>query len=59
LNDIGGALILNLLLWFGFVALIGINQNNFNDRGLKLFLIEYGFYLVGFLLSGLILAVWV
>jgi hypothetical protein len=59
LNDIGGALLLNLLLWFGFVALIGINQNNFNDRGVKLFLIEYGFYLVGFLVSGLILAIWI
>jgi hypothetical protein len=59
MDDIVGALLLNLLLWVGFVAIIGINQNNFNDRGLKLFLIEYGVYLVNFLISGLILAVWV
>lgn len=58
MNDIASALLLNLLLWFGFVGLIGINQNNFNDRGIKLFLIEYGVYLVGFLVAGLILAVW-
>ncbi|MFX1303176.1 MAG: DUF1761 domain-containing protein [Promethearchaeota archaeon] len=58
MNDIASALLLTLLLWIGFVGIIGINQNNFNDRGLKLFLIEYGVYLVGFLLSGLILAIW-
>ncbi len=58
MNDIASALLLNLLLWIGFVGIIGINQNNFNDRGIKLFLIEYGVYLVGFLVSGLILAIW-
>ena len=58
MNDVASALLLNLLLWIGFVGLIGINQNNFNDRGIKLFLIEYIVYLVGFLIAGLILAVW-
>jgi len=58
MNDVASALLLNLILWIGFVGIIGINQNNFNDRGIKLFLIEYGVYLVGFLVSGLILAVW-
>jgi hypothetical protein len=58
MNDIGSALLISLLLWFGFVGIIGINQNNFNDRGIKLFLIEYLVYLVGFLIAGLILAVW-
>ena len=58
MNDIVSALLLNLLLWIGFVATIAINQTNFNDRGLKLFLLEYGFYLIGFSIAGLILAVW-
>ncbi|MFX0004209.1 MAG: DUF1761 domain-containing protein [Candidatus Hodarchaeota archaeon] len=58
MNDVASALLLNLLLWIGFVGIIGINQNNFNDRGIKLFLIEYVVYLVGFLIAGLILAVW-
>jgi hypothetical protein len=58
MNEIASALLLNLLLWIGFVGLIGINQNNFNDRGIKLFLIEYMVYLVGFLIAGLVLAVW-
>ena len=55
---LGPSLLLNLLLWVGFVGIIGINQSNFNDRGLKLFLIEYIPYLVCFLIAGIILAVW-
>jgi len=58
MNDILSALIISILLWVGLVATIGINQNNFNDRGVKLFLLEYGFYLIGFIIAGLILAVW-
>ena len=58
MKDIPLALLLNLILWIGFVGIIGINQNNFNDRGIKLFLIEYMVYLIGFLIVGLILAVW-
>lgn len=57
-NDIGSAVLLTLLLWTGFVAMVSINQNIFNDRGVKLFFIEYGAYLVAFLISGIILAVW-
>jgi len=58
MNDIVSALLLSFMLWVGFVATIAINQNNFNDRGIKLFLLEYGFYLIGFIISGAILAVW-
>jgi hypothetical protein len=58
MNDIGSSLLLSFLIWIGFVAMVAINQNIFNDRGLKLFFIEYGSYLVALLFSGLILAVW-
>ena len=57
-NDIGSAVLLGLLLWIGFVAMIAINQNIFNDRGVKLYFIEYGSYLVAFLISAIILAAW-
>jgi len=57
-TELGPALLLNILLWVGFVGIIGINQSNFNDRGIKLFLIEYIPYLVCFLIAGIILAVW-
>ena len=56
MNDIASALILSILIWIGFVATIAINQNNFNDRGVKLFFLEYGFYLVGFIIVAIILA---
>ena len=55
MNSIVSALILSIIIWIGFVATIAINQNNFNDRGVKLFLIEYGFYLVGFIIAAIIL----
>ena len=55
MNDIASALILSILIWVGFVATIAINQNNFNDRGVKLFLVEYSFYLIGFMITALIL----
>jgi hypothetical protein len=57
-KDIGSALLLSLLVWLGFVGMTAINQNIFNDRGVKLYLIEYGAYLVAFLVSGLILSIW-
>ena len=55
-----GAVIISIILWIGFVFTIGFNQSNFNDRtSIILFLIEYGFYLIGFLLAGIILSIWV
>ncbi len=58
ITEIGPALLLSLLLWGGLVGTIGINQTIFNNRGLKLFLIEYIVYLFGFLIAGMILIVW-
>lgn len=56
LTDIRGVFIISTILWCGFVATIGINQNNFNDRTkIALFFIEYAFYYVGFLVAGTIL----
>ena len=55
-----GAIIISIILWIGFVFTIGFNQSNFNDRtSVILFVIEYGFYLIGFLLAGIILVIWV
>ena len=55
-----GAVIISIILWIGFVFTIGFNQSNFNDRtSIILFLIEYGFYLIGFLLASIILIIWV
>jgi hypothetical protein len=58
MNDIFSSLLLSFLVWVGFVAMVAVNQNIFNDRGIKLFFIEYGAYLVAFLIAGILLAVW-
>ncbi|TXT61688.1 MAG: hypothetical protein BAJALOKI1v1_1110010 [Promethearchaeota archaeon] len=48
-----------VLLYIGFVVPIGINQALFTGRtNIKLFFIEYGYYLVGFLISGIIISLW-
>lgn len=52
-------LLLCLLFYLGFVVPIAINQNLFNDRtNITLFFIEYGDYLVAFIVSGIILSLW-
>lgn len=58
MNDMLSAPLLSLLVWIGFVAMVAINQNIFNDRGVKLFFIEYGAYLIALVVAGIILAVW-
>ena len=60
MTNIFGSMLISLIVWLGFVATIGINQNNFNDRtNILLFFIEYGFYLLGFIIAGIILVLWV
>lgn len=56
--DILFAVLLSLLDWLGLIAAVGTKHNKFNERGVKLFLLEYGFYLVGLIITGIILAVW-
>jgi len=58
MHDIISALLISFLVWIGFIAMVAVNQNIFNDRGVKLFFIEYGAYLVALLVAGIILAVW-
>ena len=58
MNDIGSAILLSFLVWLAFIAMIAVNQNIFNDRGVKLFFIEYGAYLVALVVAGIILAIW-
>jgi hypothetical protein len=57
--DLLFSLLLSLLFYAGFIIPIAINQNLFNDRtNIKLFFIEYGDYLVAFVVSGIILSLW-
>ncbi|MEJ2279051.1 MAG: DUF1761 family protein [Candidatus Lokiarchaeota archaeon] len=57
--NIFSGLLVSLLLYAGFVLPISLNQDAFIGRtNWKLFLIEYGVYLILFLISGLILSLW-
>jgi len=57
---LGLGLLISILVYCGFIIPIAINQNLFLDRvNIKLFLIEYGVYLVSFLVSGFILSLWI
>ncbi|TXT56142.1 MAG: conserved membrane protein of unknown function [Promethearchaeota archaeon] len=58
--DLLWGIVVVLLFYVGFVIPIAINQDLFNNRtNIKLFLIEYGDYLIAFLISGIILSLWV
>jgi hypothetical protein len=46
------------LCWFGFVAAISLIHNLFAQRPAALWLIDAGYVLVAFLISGIILAEW-
>lgn len=58
ITEIGSALLLNLLFWVSLVGTIGINQTNFNDREIKLFLLKYFVYLIRFFIVGIKLVLW-
>jgi hypothetical protein len=58
MNDIVSAILLSFLVWLAFIAMVAINQNIFNDRGVKLFFIEYFPYLIALLVAGIILVIW-
>jgi hypothetical protein len=46
------------LCWFGFIASISLIHNLFAQRPIVLWLIDSGYVLVAFLISGIILAEW-
>lgn len=52
---IGGAKV-GALVWLGFVATIGLNSFIFENKPLKLYLINVGYYLVALVVMGAIIA---
>ena len=53
----GGAFI-GFLVWLGFFAAPSFPQGIYENRPFKLFLINNGYWLVGLLIVGILLAVW-
>ena len=57
-NTAGTGAFIGLLCWLGFFAAIQLPQSLYEQRPLKVFAINAGYWLVGMLGSGALLAVW-
>ena len=53
----GGAFV-GFLVWLGFFAAPGFPQGIYENRPFKLFLINNGYWLVGLIIVGILLALW-
>jgi Protein of unknown function (DUF1761) len=57
-NSLGTGCFVGFLCWFGFFAAIQLPQGIYEGRPFKLFAITGGYWLVGLLIIGGLLAVW-
>jgi hypothetical protein len=57
-SSFGWGAFIGFLAWFGFVAAISFPQGIYENRPFKLFAINSGYWLVGLLIVGGLLAVW-
>lgn len=57
-ESLGNGLIMGFLCWFGFAASLSLMNNLYERKSPALWLINSGYSLVAFLISGAILAVW-
>lgn len=57
-GGVASGLELAFWLWLGFAATIGLTFSLFQQKPIKLFMIEYSYVLVNWLIMGGILAVW-
>ena len=58
-NSIGGSILLSLLLWLGFIATTFLNSVLWENKSVKLYLINILHYLVVFLVAAIIFSIWV
>ncbi len=57
-NTIGWGVFIGFLVWFGFIAAPSFPQGIYERRPTSLFLINTGYWLVGLIAVGALLAVW-
>jgi hypothetical protein len=57
-NTLGNGMIIGFLCWLGFTAAISLIHNKFENRGAALWLINEGYSLVAFLVSGALFGAW-
>ena len=56
--DVAGGLLVGFWIWLGFVLTIQISQSMWTQKSKMLVLIDSGYYLVGYMIMGVILALW-
>jgi hypothetical protein len=54
----GAGALVGFIMWLGFIASPTAAQNIYEGRAFKLFAINTGYWLVGMLIAGALLAVW-
>jgi uncharacterized membrane protein required for colicin V production len=57
-GTLGNGMIIGFLCWLGFIAVISLMHNMFEKRGTTVWLVNAGYSLVGFLVSGAIFGIW-
>ena len=57
-SSLHGGLFIGFVCWLGFVAAPLLSETMYERRSYKLFFINAGFWLVGMLISGVVLACW-
>jgi hypothetical protein len=57
-NTLGNGMIIGFLSWLGFTASISLMHHKFENRGAALWLINSGYSLVAFLVSGALFGAW-
>ncbi|TFF86879.1 MAG: DUF1761 domain-containing protein [Promethearchaeota archaeon] len=55
--NIGFGIMVGAIIWIGFVAAVGLVQFLYKNRSMTLFLIDYGYHLIGLLIGGLIFGI--
>ena len=57
-STLGWGAFVGFLSWFGFIAATSFPQGIYENRPVKLFAINSGYWLVGLLVIGMLIAVW-
>jgi hypothetical protein len=57
-GSIHGGIFVGFIVWLGFFAAPNLPQGIYENRPFKLFAINNGYWLIGLIIVGIVLAVW-
>jgi hypothetical protein len=55
--NIGFGIMVGAIVWIGFVAAVGLIQFLYKNRSATLFVIDYGYHLIGLIVGGLVFGI--